>query len=69
MLCTLVNDFAKISMTDIDTEMIAEYRDVFCGLAEIWVQRKLDCESVVHFDSSTFGIACLSTLYLFVLGV
>ncbi|KAK1359188.1 hypothetical protein POM88_043662 [Heracleum sosnowskyi] len=32
MLCTSVNDFTKISMSEVDTEMIAEYRDVFSGL-------------------------------------
>ncbi|XP_017234938.1 uncharacterized protein LOC108208869 [Daucus carota subsp. sativus] len=32
MLCTSVNVFTKISMTQVDTEMIAEYRDVFAGL-------------------------------------
>ncbi|KAK1400632.1 hypothetical protein POM88_000237 [Heracleum sosnowskyi] len=32
MLCTSVNDFIKISMTEVDSEMIAEYRDVFADL-------------------------------------
>ncbi|KAK1372648.1 hypothetical protein POM88_028841 [Heracleum sosnowskyi] len=35
MFCTSVNDFAKISMTTVDTEMIAEYRDVFADLHKL----------------------------------
>lgn len=29
MLCTSLNDFNKLSMTEIDSEIIVEYRDLF----------------------------------------
>ncbi|KAK1358837.1 hypothetical protein POM88_043311 [Heracleum sosnowskyi] len=32
MLCTTLNDFTKISMTEVSSEMIVEYRDVFACL-------------------------------------
>ncbi|KAK1356131.1 hypothetical protein POM88_049387 [Heracleum sosnowskyi] len=32
LLCTSVNDFNRISLTDVNTEMFAEYRDVFAEL-------------------------------------
>ncbi|KAL8099808.1 hypothetical protein AgCh_032171 [Apium graveolens] len=35
MFCTSVYDFAKISMTEVDTETIAEYRDVFADLQKM----------------------------------
>ncbi|XP_074373075.1 uncharacterized protein LOC141713516 isoform X1 [Apium graveolens] len=47
MFCTSVNDFARISMTEIDTETIAEYRDVFADLQKLgfdisWLVNRLN---------------------------
>ncbi|KAK1398070.1 hypothetical protein POM88_007933 [Heracleum sosnowskyi] len=35
MLCTAVNDFIKIPVTEVDTEIIVEYRDVFADLQKL----------------------------------
>lgn len=57
MLCTLVNDFSKISMTDVDTKINSEYRDVFAGLQKFgfninisWLVRRLDYVEQLPFS-------------------
>ncbi|XP_074347889.1 uncharacterized protein LOC141686739 isoform X1 [Apium graveolens] len=47
MFCTSVYDFAKISMTEVDTETVAEYRDVFADLQKLgfdvsWLVNRLN---------------------------
>ncbi|KAK1373438.1 hypothetical protein POM88_029631 [Heracleum sosnowskyi] len=54
-LCTSVNDFLRISMTDVDTEMIAEYRDVFVELQKFgfnvsWLVNRLNYIEEIRFS-------------------
>ncbi|KAL8099199.1 hypothetical protein AgCh_031752 [Apium graveolens] len=54
-LCTLVNDLTRISMTDVDTEMIAEYRDAFAELQKFgfnvsWLVSRLNYVEQVLFS-------------------
>ncbi|XP_017255629.1 putative F-box/FBD/LRR-repeat protein At4g03220 [Daucus carota subsp. sativus] len=59
-LCTSVNDFTKISMTDVDTEMISEYRDVFAELQKFgfnvsWLVSRLNYIEQVRFSQPLFS--------------
>ncbi|XP_074363860.1 putative F-box/LRR-repeat protein At3g59160 [Apium graveolens] len=55
VLCTSLNDFIKISITDVDCEMIAAYRDVFSyfqnqGLDMSWVVNHLNYIEHLRFS-------------------
>ncbi|XP_074363863.1 uncharacterized protein LOC141704523 [Apium graveolens] len=55
VLCTSLNDFIKISITDVDCEMIAAYRDVFSylqkqGLDMSWVVNRLNYIEHLRFS-------------------
>ncbi|KAL1812608.1 hypothetical protein ACET3Z_022673 [Daucus carota] len=55
MLCTSVNDFTKISLSDVDAKTIAEYREVFAELQEFgfnvsWLLGRLNYIEQVRFS-------------------
>ncbi|XP_074332222.1 uncharacterized protein LOC141704505 isoform X2 [Apium graveolens] len=55
VLCTSLNDFIKVSITDVDCEMIAGYRDVFSylqnqGLNVSWVVNRLNYIEHLRFS-------------------
>ncbi|KAK1403015.1 F-box domain-containing protein [Heracleum sosnowskyi] len=56
MFCTSVNDFTKISMSEVDSEMLVEYRDAFAylqneGFNVSWVVRRLDYIEHLRFSN------------------
>ncbi|WOH10731.1 hypothetical protein DCAR_0730201 [Daucus carota subsp. sativus] len=60
MLCTSLNDFFKISMADVDSEMIGEYREVFSylqnqGLDVSWVLDRLNYIEHLRFSKPLFS--------------
>ncbi|KAL6499421.1 hypothetical protein OROHE_026084 [Orobanche hederae] len=55
MLCTVVNDFIKIPMTEVDTGMIVEYMDVFADLEKLgfdisWLVNRLNYVEQIRFS-------------------
>ncbi|KAK1379530.1 hypothetical protein POM88_026274 [Heracleum sosnowskyi] len=55
MLCTVVNDFTQILMTEVDAEMIVEYRDVFADLKKLgfnvsWLVNRLNYIEQLRFS-------------------
>lgn len=59
MLCNLVNDFTKITMTEVDTVMIAECREVFSGLQNFgfnisWLVSRLNYIEQLRFSQPPF---------------
>lgn len=55
MLCTSVVDFSKIPFTEVDAEMIAEYRDIFAGLQKLgfnvsWLVNRLNYIDQLHIS-------------------
>ncbi|KAL8099796.1 hypothetical protein AgCh_032159 [Apium graveolens] len=55
MFCTAVNDFMKIPMTEVDTDMIVEYMDVFAdfeklGLDVSWLVNRLNYVEQIRFS-------------------
>ena len=57
MLCTAVNDFIKIPVTEVDPEIIGEYRDVFADLQKLgfnvsWLVTRLINIEQLRFSQS-----------------
>lgn len=55
MLCTSVIDFSKVPLTEVDAEMIAEYRDIFADLQKLgfnvsWLVNRLNYIERLHFS-------------------
>ncbi|KAK1403025.1 hypothetical protein POM88_002630 [Heracleum sosnowskyi] len=64
MFCTSVNDFTKISMTEVDSEMLVEYKDAFAylqnkGFNVSWVVSRLD-----YIEHLRFSNPLIPELYL-----
>ncbi|WOH05434.1 hypothetical protein DCAR_0624850 [Daucus carota subsp. sativus] len=60
LLCTSVNDFTKISLSDVDTKTIAEYREVFAELQEFgfnvsWLVGRLNYIEQARFSQPLFS--------------
>ncbi|XP_074347813.1 uncharacterized protein LOC141686669 [Apium graveolens] len=55
MLCSSVIDFTKIPLTEVDAEMIADYRDIFADLQKLgfnvsWLVNRLNYIERLHFS-------------------
>ncbi|XP_074344366.1 uncharacterized protein LOC141683527 [Apium graveolens] len=62
-LCTLVNDFTRISMTDVDAEMIAEYRDAFAELQKFGFNVSWLVSRLIYIEQVRFSRPLLSELH------
>ncbi|KAK1385474.1 hypothetical protein POM88_023209 [Heracleum sosnowskyi] len=56
MLCTSLNDFTKMSMTEVDSKIIAEYKDVYAylqnqGLDVSWAVNRLNYIEQLRFSN------------------